>query len=81
MAGLVAIIGAEYILRWLPRGTHQYRKLRRPAEVEACLATAGLDIIASTGVRVNPISRSMQLTPFMGINYMLIAARGNDSVT
>ena len=78
LAGLVAIFGAEYILRWLPRGTHQYHKLRRPAEVEACLNRAGLAVIARTGVKVNPIRRSLHLTPFMGINYMLVAARGNE---
>ena len=77
LAGLVAILGAEYILRWLPRGTHQYRKLRRPDEVVVCLGRAGLAVIARTGVRVNPIGRSLRLTPFMGINYMLIAARDN----
>ena len=76
LAWLVAIVGAEYVLRWLPRGTHQYRKLRRPAEVEERLRTAGLDVTARTGVRVNPFNRSLHLTPFMGINYMLIAARG-----
>ena len=81
LAGLVAIIGAEYILRWLPRGTHQYRKLRRPAEVEACLGDAGLDVVARTGVRVNPVRRSLHLTHFMGINYMLIAARENRATT
>ena len=81
LAGLVAIIGAEYILHWLPRGTHQYRKLRRPTEVEACLADAGLDVVARTGVRVNPIRRSLHLTPFMGINYMLIAARDDIVLT
>ncbi len=80
LAGLVAIIGAEYILRWLPRGTHQYRKLRRPAEVEACLGDAGLGVIARTGVRVNPVRRSLHLTPFMGINYMLVAARDQGAV-
>jgi 2-polyprenyl-6-hydroxyphenyl methylase/3-demethylubiquinone-9 3-methyltransferase len=77
LAGLVAILGAEYILRWLPRGTHQYRKLRRPAEVEACLGRAGLAVIAHTGVRVNPFRHSLHLTRFMGINYMLVAARDN----
>jgi 2-polyprenyl-6-hydroxyphenyl methylase/3-demethylubiquinone-9 3-methyltransferase len=77
LAGLVAIFGAEYILRWLPRGTHQYRKLRRPSEVEACLEQAGLAVIARTGVKVNPVRRSLHLTPFMGINYMLVAARDN----
>lgn len=74
IAWLIAIFGAEYVLRWMPRGTHQYRKLRRPAEIAQRLATAGLEVIARTGVRVNPFSRSLHLTRFMGINYMLIAA-------
>jgi len=76
LAWLVAIVGAEYILRWMPRGTHQYRKLRRPEEIEQRLRAAGLEVFARSGVRVNPFSRSLHLTPFMGINYMLIAARG-----
>ncbi|MGD8642890.1 MAG: bifunctional 2-polyprenyl-6-hydroxyphenol methylase/3-demethylubiquinol 3-O-methyltransferase UbiG [Chromatiales bacterium] len=75
LAWLVAIIGAEYVLRWLPRGTHQYRKLRRPDEVEHRLRAAGLNVVARSGVRVNPFRRSLHLTPFMGINYMLIATR------
>lgn len=79
LAWLVAIVGAEYVLRWLPRGTHQYRKLRRPIEIEDRLRAAGLDVTAHTGVRVNPFNRSLHLTPFMGINYMLIATRGEKS--
>jgi 2-polyprenyl-6-hydroxyphenyl methylase/3-demethylubiquinone-9 3-methyltransferase len=75
IAWLVAIFGAEYVLRWMPRGTHRYQKLRRPVEVEQRLARAGLDVIARTGVRVDPFSRTLHLTRFMGINYMLIAAR------
>jgi len=74
LAWLVAIVGAEYILRWMPQGTHQYNKLRRPGEIEQRLRTAGLEVFARTGVRVNPFNRSLHLTPFMGINYMLIAA-------
>ncbi len=74
LAWLVAIFGAEYVLRWMPQGTHQYRKLRRPAEIEKRLNAAGLNVIARTGVRVNPFSRSLHLTRFMGINYMMIAA-------
>lgn len=75
LAWLVAIFGAEYVLHWMPRGTYRYQKLRRPVEVEQRLARAGLNVIARTGVRVDPFSRSLHLTRFMGINYMLIAAR------
>ena len=78
LAWLVAIVGAEYVLRWMPKGTHHYRKLRRPGEIEQILRTAGLEVIERTGVRVNPFNRSLHLTPFMGINYMLIAARGGE---
>lgn len=75
IALLVAIIGAEYVLRWLPKGTHQYRKLRKPGEVIAPLVDAGFTVLAQTGVRVNPIRHSLHLTSFVGVNYMLVAAK------
>ena len=52
----LAIVGAEYVLRWLPRGTHDYSKLVRPAELEAALEAAGLAILDRTGVRYNPLA-------------------------
>ncbi|NCA70269.1 MAG: bifunctional 2-polyprenyl-6-hydroxyphenol methylase/3-demethylubiquinol 3-O-methyltransferase UbiG [Sphingobacteriia bacterium] len=69
-AYLIAIIGAESILRWLPKGTHQYRKLVRPAEIKAAL---GDDFVleGQTGVRVNPFDRSFHYTPWMAVNYMM----------
>lgn len=75
LAFLVAIIGAEYVLGWLPKGTHHYGKLRKPSEIKALLDQDGLSIIAQSGVRVNPINRSMSLTNFMGVNYMLVAQK------
>lgn len=75
VAWVSAILGAEYILRWLPRGTHQWRKLRRPGEVRAPLEAAGLTLVDRTGVRVNPLNRHFALTRYMGINYMLMLAR------
>lgn len=75
LSWLVAIFGAEYVLRWLPRGTHQWRRLRKPHELEQRLEDDGLEIIARIGVRVNPLSRRMALTRFMGVNYMLVAER------
>lgn len=75
LAGFVAIFGAEYVLGWLPKGTHRYRKLRRPAELRALLRAAGFREVAKSGVRVNPINRRMNLTRFMGINYMLMARK------
>jgi len=73
-AGLTAILGAEYLLRWLPRGTHHYRKLVRPAEVTAGLG-ADFRCLHRTGVRVNPFNRHFSFTPWMGVNYMLVMQR------
>jgi len=73
-AGLMAILGAEYLLRWLPRGTHHYRKLVRPAEVEAALG-ADFRCLGRTGVRVNPFNRTFSYTGWMGVNYMLVMQR------
>lgn len=75
LAWLVAIVGAELVLRWMPRGTHHYQKLCKPAEIERYIHLSGLNVIARTGVRVNPFKRSLHLSRFMGINYMMIATR------
>ena len=71
----LAIIGAEYVLRWLPRGTHQYGKLVRPEELEAALTGAGLTIIDRTGVIYNPLADRWQRSKDMDVNYMLLAQK------
>jgi 2-polyprenyl-6-hydroxyphenyl methylase/3-demethylubiquinone-9 3-methyltransferase len=76
-AAFIAIFGAEYVLRWLPRGTHQYRKLVRPGEVIAGLG-ADYRVLDRTGVRVNPFNRAFSLTRWMGVNYMLVMQRCDD---
>lgn len=73
-AWLIAIIGAEYILRWLPRGTHHFRKLVKPRQVCAGLGTE-FTLLHQTGVRVNPFTRVFGLTRWMGVNYMLMLQR------
>ena len=75
LAGLTAVFAAEVILRWLPRGTHQYRKLRRPAEVQRPLEAAGLRPLHWTGVAVNPVTRRFRFTRSLAVNYMLTAER------
>ncbi len=74
IAWLMAIFGAEYVLRWLPKGTHHYRKLVKPAEL-----TAGLGgeyrLVHRTGVRVNPFNRAFSFTGFEGVNYMMLFQR------
>ncbi|GKX35536.1 MAG: ubiquinone biosynthesis O-methyltransferase [Rhizobiaceae bacterium MnEN-MB40S] len=71
----LAIIGAEYVLRWLPRGTHQYEKLVRPQEIETPLGDAGMTIIDRTGVSYNPIKDGWDLSRDLDVNYMLLASR------
>lgn len=71
----LAIFGAEYILRWLPRGTHQYDKLVRPEELEAALSKAGLSVIDRTGVVYNPLGDRWQRSKDMDVNYMVLAER------
>ena len=73
-AALIALFGAEVLLRWLPRGTHRYRKLVRPEEITAELG-AGFRCLDRTGVRVNPFNRTFSLTRWLGVNYMLVMQR------
>ena len=70
---VTAIVGAEYVLRWLPRGTHQWRRFPRPHELEALLESGGLDVRDRVGVKVNPLNRRFSLTRGLRVNYMLEA--------
>ncbi|MFK4824882.1 bifunctional 2-polyprenyl-6-hydroxyphenol methylase/3-demethylubiquinol 3-O-methyltransferase UbiG [Paenochrobactrum sp. BZR 588] len=71
----LAIWGAEYILRWLPRGTHQYEKLVRPSELEAALNKAGLQVADKLGVTYNPLTDSWNRSRDLDVNYMFLAKR------
>ena len=75
LAWLFAIIGAENVLRWLPKGTHRWSDFRQPSELVNLLAINGLNIHARTGVAVNPLTRRFRLTRNMKVNYMLMAIR------
>jgi 2-polyprenyl-6-hydroxyphenyl methylase/3-demethylubiquinone-9 3-methyltransferase len=74
IALLMAIIGAERILRWLPKGTHHYRKLVKPQELVAGLGP-GFRVLHRTGVRVNPFTRAFSFSRFIGVNYMMLFQR------
>jgi 2-polyprenyl-6-hydroxyphenyl methylase/3-demethylubiquinone-9 3-methyltransferase len=74
-AAALAIVGAEYVLRWLPRGTHQYEKLVRPEEIERPLNSAGMRVTERTGVFFSPLSNQWNLSKDMDVNYMLVAER------
>jgi 2-polyprenyl-6-hydroxyphenyl methylase/3-demethylubiquinone-9 3-methyltransferase len=72
-AFLLAIVGAEYVLRWLPRGTHTYDKLVTPAELTAAFKDAGLMPRAETGVMYLPFVDEFRLTGDLDVNYMMAA--------
>jgi 2-polyprenyl-6-hydroxyphenyl methylase / 3-demethylubiquinone-9 3-methyltransferase len=74
-AWLLAIVGAEYVLRWLPRGTHSYDKLVTPAELRAAFRSAGFKVTAETGVMYVPIADRWRLSRDMDVNYMMVAER------
>jgi len=71
----LAIVGAEYILRWLPRGTHQWDKFVTPNELEIAIAQAGLHMIGETGVIYNVFADRWQLSADMDVNYMMVAEK------
>lgn len=75
LAWLFAIVGAEYILRWLPKGTHRWRLLRKPKEIRALLDASGLRIADMTGVAANPLTKTLRLVRSTAVNYMLFATR------
>jgi 2-polyprenyl-6-hydroxyphenyl methylase/3-demethylubiquinone-9 3-methyltransferase len=67
------IVGAEYILRWIPRGTHQWDKFITPDELEIALTRSGLSVIGQTGVIYNLLADRFQLSTDMDANYMVVA--------
>ena len=74
-AFLLAIVGAEYVLRWLPRGTHTYDKLVTPEELRSALRGAGLAPGAETGIMYIPFADEFRLTGDLDVNYMMAAER------
>ena len=69
----LAIIGAEYVLGWLPRGTHQWEKFITPEELTGWLSDGGLDVSDLSGVAFNPLSGEWRKVRDTDVNYMLIA--------
>jgi 2-polyprenyl-6-hydroxyphenyl methylase / 3-demethylubiquinone-9 3-methyltransferase len=71
----LAIVGAEYILRWLPRGTHQWDKFVTPNELEIAIVQSGLAIADETGVIYSLLADRWQLASDMDVNYMVVAEK------
>jgi 2-polyprenyl-6-hydroxyphenyl methylase/3-demethylubiquinone-9 3-methyltransferase len=70
-----AILGAEYVLRWLPRGTHQYEKFIKPLELQRYLAAAGLNVEQVIGMSLNPITERWSIGSDLSINYVTVATK------
>ncbi len=73
----LAIIGAEYVLGWLPRGTHDWKQFVSPDELLTTLKTAGLEELNRSGVVYNPIQDEWSLSSDTSVNYMMAAKREN----
>ena len=74
-AFLFAIIGAEYLLKMLPRGTHEYRKLIKPSELAGYCRTAGLGLLQTKGMEYNPITGNYWLSANTSVNYLVATQR------
>ncbi|MEO5339328.1 MAG: bifunctional 2-polyprenyl-6-hydroxyphenol methylase/3-demethylubiquinol 3-O-methyltransferase UbiG [Magnetococcus sp. MYC-9] len=72
---LAAIVGAEYLLRWLPRGTHTYGKFVRPSELDQAMRQAGLHLRDLRGMSYHPLGNRFQLSQNPDINYLGFARR------
>lgn len=77
-AWLFAIIGAEYVLGLLPKGTHDYAKLIKPSELGAWCRRAGLDVREMTGMHYNPLTQRYWLAPGLDVNYIAYSRFLND---
>jgi len=70
----LAVLGAEYILRMLPRGTHEYRKFIKPSEMAAVLRANGMQVRDITGMSYNPITQNYSLGRDIDVNYLMTAS-------
>lgn len=74
-AFLFAIVGAEYLLNMLPRGTHEYQKLIKPSELSSYCREADLDFVQTKGMQYNPLTRHYWLSANTSVNYLMAMQR------
>jgi len=72
---LFAIVGAEYLLKLLPAGTHEYQKFIRPSELESWARAASLQLRSSIGMSYNPVTGDYSLGPNIDVNYLMYFRR------
>lgn len=77
-AQALAIFMAEQVLRWLPRGTHQFEKLVTPQELETPVSATGMQVVDQLGVFYNPLSDTWTRSRDMDVNYMMLFERPNN---
>ena len=77
-AFVFAIVGAEYLLKLLPAGTHAYEKFIRPSELEEWARIAGLELRSSIGMHYNPLTKDYSLGPNLDVNYLMHFQRPED---
>ncbi len=75
----LGIVGAEYILRWLPRGTHDWHKFLKPSEINRALSDTGVKLQELKGVSYNPITDVWSLTNDTSVNYMMQAVKAKQA--
>ena len=74
-AYLFAIVGAEYVLNLLPRGTHDYAKLIKPSELAGACRSSGLDLLHTKGLQYNPLTKNYWLNDNTSVNYMFATTK------
>ncbi len=74
-AYLLAIIGAEHVLRLVPKGTHEFDKFIRPSELMRFIEQAGLELVDATGLHFNPLKNSFKTGPGLDVNYIVVAKK------
>ena len=74
-AFMLAIVGAEYVLNMLPRGTHEYARLIRPSELASSCRAVGLDVKEARGLGYNPMTRRYWMNADTSVNYLLATQR------
>ncbi|MBZ9610974.1 bifunctional 2-polyprenyl-6-hydroxyphenol methylase/3-demethylubiquinol 3-O-methyltransferase UbiG [Rheinheimera maricola] len=74
-AWLLAIVGAEQVLKLVPKGTHEFDKFIRPSELMRFIEQAGLDLVDATGLHYNPLQQSFKIGPGVDVNYIVVARK------
>ena len=74
-AFIMGIVGAEYVMRWLPRGTHNWRKFVRPSELAAGLRRGGIDVTDISGLSFDLLGDDWRVSDDVSVNYILFGTR------